>query len=127
VVDGDTAHVELGGRDVTVRFIGIDTPESVQPGSAVECFGRRASEYTRRRLDGAVVDLEYDLERIDPYGRTLAYVWVGDELFNRALVAEGYATVTTYPPNVRYVDEFTEAQREARRAGLGLWGSCPSA
>ena len=70
------------------------------------------------------MDLEFDVERRDRYGRTLAYVWIGDELLNRTLVAEGYATVTTYPPNVKYVDRFTAAQREAREAGLGVWGAC---
>lgn len=124
VVDGDTAHVDLDGEDVTVRLIGIDTPESVQLGTPVECFARRASDYARSRLDDRSVDLEFDVERRDRYGRTLAYVWIGEELLNRTLVAEGYATVTTYPPNVKYVDEFTAAQREAREAGLGVWGAC---
>ena len=68
--------------------------------------------------------LQFDVERIDPYGRTLAYVWLGDELFNETLVREGYAFVTTYPPNVRYVDRFRAAQREARSAGRGVWGRC---
>jgi micrococcal nuclease len=126
VVDGDTVHVELDGSDVTIRLIGIDTPETVQPGTPVECFGRRASDYTHRRLDDATVELEFDVELTDRYDRTLAYVWLGTELFNRTLVAEGYATVTTFPPNVKYVDEFTDAQREAREAGLGVWGACPS-
>jgi micrococcal nuclease len=125
VVDGDTAHMDLDGEDVTIRFIGIDTPETVKPGAPVGCFGRQASDYVHRRLDGASIALEFDVERIDPYGRTLAYVWIGDELFNRTLVAEGYATVTTYPPNVKYVDEFIAAQRRAREVGLGVWGACP--
>jgi micrococcal nuclease len=60
----------------------------------------------------------------DPFGRTLAYVWLGDELFNETLVREGYAFVTTYPPNVRYVDRFRAAQREARSALRGVWGRC---
>ena len=124
VVDGDTVHVDLEGDDVTIRLIGIDTPESVQPGSPVECYARRASDYTRERLDGATVDLEFDLERTDRFGRTLAYVWIGDELFNGTLVERGFATVTTFPPNVKHVDEFTEAQHEARGAGLGVWGAC---
>jgi micrococcal nuclease len=70
------------------------------------------------------VRLQFDLERIDPFGRTLAYVWLGDELFNETLVREGYAFVTTYPPNVRYLDRFRAAQREARSAGRGVWGRC---
>jgi micrococcal nuclease len=111
VVDGDTAHVEIDGRDVTVRFIGIDTPESVAPDQPVECYGREASAYTRDRLE-------------DRYGRTLAYVWLGDELINETLVRQGYALVTTFPPNVEYVGRFTAAQRDAREHGRGLCDAC---
>jgi micrococcal nuclease len=124
VVDGDTAHVEIDGRDVTVRFIGIDTPESVAPDQPVECYGPEASAYTRDRLEGVQVRLEYDVEREDRYGRTLAYVWLGDELFNETLVRQGYALVTTFPPNVEYVGRFTAAQRDAREHGRGLWDAC---
>lgn len=126
VIDGDTAEVDLRGREVDVRFIGIDTPETVAPDHPVECFGPQASAYTERRLEGRTVTLEFDVERIDRYGRTLAYVWLGDELFNETLVARGFAVVTTYPPDVRYVDHFLAAQRAAREAGRGLWGACPS-
>jgi micrococcal nuclease len=124
VVDGDTIHVEYRGRDVDVRLIGVDTPETVAPGQPVECGGPAASRFTERQLDGRRVRLEFDVQRIDPYGRTLAYVWLGDRLFNRTLVARGYAQVATYPPDVKYVDVFLAAQRRARSRGLGLWGSC---
>ncbi|HEU4354127.1 MAG TPA: thermonuclease family protein [Actinomycetota bacterium] len=125
VVDGDTAEMQLDGREVDVRFIGIDTPETVAPDQPVECFGSRASAYTESRLESRTVRLEFDVERRDRFGRTLAYVWLGEELFNETLVAQGYAVVTTFPPNVRYVDRFVAAQRSAREAGLGLWGACP--
>jgi len=125
VVDGDTAEMLLGGREVDVRFIGIDTPESVAPDQPVECFAEQASGYTESRIQGRTVRLEFDVERRDRYGRTLAYVWIGDELFNETLLAEGYAVVTTFPPNVRYVDRFVAAQRSAREGGRGLWGACP--
>jgi|RhiMetdeSRZDD1v2_1073273.scaffolds.fasta_scaffold773383_2 micrococcal nuclease len=124
VVDGDTVEVDFRGRTLTVRLIGIDTPESVAPEQPVQCFALRASAYTTGRLEGARVRLQFDLERIDPFGRTLAYVWLGDELFNETLVREGYAFVTTYPPNVRYVDRFRAAQREARSARRGVWDRC---
>ena len=124
VVDGDTAHVEVGGRDLDVRFIGIDTPETVAPDQPVECYGLEASGYTTRRLEGERVRLEFDVERRDRYGRTLAYVWLGDELFNETLVRDGYAVVTTFPPDVKYVDRFVAAQRDARDHGRGLWGAC---
>jgi len=70
------------------------------------------------------VRLEFDRERIDPFGRTLAYVWLGEELFNETLVREGYAFVATFPPNVKYVDRFRAAQREARSEERGVWGEC---
>ena len=124
VVDGDTVEVRFRGRSLTVRLIGIDTPESVAPGEPLQCFAVEASAYTTERLEGERVRLEFDVERIDPFGRTLAYAWLGDELFNETLLREGYAFVTTFPPNVRYVDRFRAAQREARSADRGVWGRC---
>jgi micrococcal nuclease len=124
VVDGDTVEVDLNGREVDVRLIGIDTPETVAPDEPVECYGEEASAYTSSRLEGRTVRLEFDVERLDRYGRTLAYAWIGEELFNETLVAEGYAVVSTYPPNVAYVDRFVAAQREARESGRGLWTAC---
>ena len=124
VVDGDTAEIQLEGRTLDVRFIGIDAPESVHPTEPVECFGLEASVFTERRLQGARVGLEFDVERIDPFGRTLAYVWIGSRLFNEDIVRQGYATVTTFPPNVAHLERFVEAERKARRDGLGLWSAC---
>jgi micrococcal nuclease len=124
VVDGDTVEVDFEGRTITVRLFGIDTPESVAPGQPVQCFAIAASSYTTDRLEGERVRLQFDVERIDPYGRTLAYVWLGGELYNETLVRAGYAFVTTYPPNVRYVDRFRAAQREARSADRGVWDRC---
>jgi micrococcal nuclease len=125
VVDGDTAHVRYHGRDVTIRFIGVDTPETVAPGQPIECFGPEASAFTTKTLDGETVRLEFDVDRIDPYGRTLAYLWMPDgSMFNRTLVRDGFATVATYPPDTRYVQRFQAAQRDARGDGRGLWGAC---
>jgi micrococcal nuclease len=125
VVDGDTVEVRFGGRELDVRLIGIDTPESVRPDAPVGCFGPEASAYTSARLEGVRVRLEFDVERLDRFGRTLAYVWLGDELLNETLLRRGYALVTTFPPNVRYVERFRDAQRLAREEGLGLWSACP--
>ena len=125
VVDGDTVHVDLDGVDTTIRIIGIDTPEKDGPYTHEECFGQEASAYTEHALDGREVDLEFDVERTDRYDRTLAYVWLDGQLFDEQIVADGFALVATFPPNVRYVDRFLAAQRRARDAGLGLWGSCP--
>lgn len=123
-MDGDTVEVAFEGRELDVRLIGIDTPEAVKPDSPIECFGPEASAYMRGRLEGERVHLEFDVERRDPFGRTLAYVWVGDELFNETLVLEGYALVTTFPPNVRYVERLVAAQEEARPGDRGLWSAC---
>ena len=126
VIDGDTIKAKFGGSLITVRLIGVDTPETVDPSEPVECFGPAASKYTTRVLDGQRVRLEFDVERKDRYGRTLAYVWLRDGLFNEKLVKDGYATVATFPPNVTYVDRFLAAQRDARRHDRGLWGRCGS-
>lgn len=125
VVDGDTAHVRFHGRDVTIRFIGVDTPETVAPGQPIECYGPEASHFTSRELTGETVRLEFDVERIDPYGRTLAYIWMPNgSLFNEMLVRRGFATVATYPPDTRYVHRFEAAERTARASNRGLWGAC---
>jgi micrococcal nuclease len=124
VVDGDTAHVRYHGRDVDVRFIGVDTPETVAPGQPVECYGPESSAFTTKQLTGASVRLEFDVDRIDPYGRTLAYIWLNHTLFNETLVRDGYARVATYPPDTKYVQRFVAAQDDARDANRGLWGAC---
>ena len=126
VVDGDTVKVVLEGRRESIRYIGIDTPESRRPGAPVECFARAATAYNRRLVDGEAVILRTDVEPRDRYGRLLAYVYRRrDRLFvNAALVREGYATVLTIPPNVAHAEEFVRLQRLARRAGRGLWDIC---
>jgi micrococcal nuclease len=123
VVDGDTVIVD-GTR---VRLIGIDAPESVQPDSPVECFGPEASKELSQLLPARTpVLLEYDVERVDQYGRTLAYVWLPRtvELVNLDLVRGGFATVYTFPPNVKHEPEFSAAESSARQNQLGLWGAC---
>lgn len=124
VVDGDTIRADLDGQETAVRLIGVDTPERDGPHTSLECHGEEATRYTRDALAGRTVELEFDVERTDRFGRTLAYVWLDGELFNERLVRSGYAVVTTFPPNVRYVDRFTVAQRRARDEQLGLWGAC---
>lgn len=126
IVDGDTIVVVVGAR---VRLIGIDTPESVDPRRPVECFGREASAHIGSLAPpGTAVRLVYDVERVDRFGRALAYVYrLADGLFvNGAMVGDGYAQVFTVPPNVRHTDELLALQREAREAGRGLWSACPA-
>ena len=126
VVDGDTIRVELDGSSERVRYIGIDTPESVKPNAPVECFSKRAAAENRRLVEGRRVTLRFDAERRDRYGRLLAYVYRSeDELFvNAELVRRGYASTLTIPPNVAHAEEFRRLAADARRAGRGLWGSC---
>ena len=122
VVDGDTIEVSLDGSKEKVRLIGIDTPESVHPDESKNVpYGKIASEFTRGKLDGKDVLLELDVEERDRYGRLLAYVYIDGVMFNKTLLDEGHAMVATYPPNVKYVEVFTEAQKAAREAGKGLW------
>ena len=109
-----------------MRLIGIDTPESVKPGTPVECFAREASAYLERLVEGKRVRLVRDAEERDRYGRLLAYVYRDSLFVNAGMVRRGYATVATFPPNVRHVDEFLRLQREARRNARGLWGACGS-
>jgi micrococcal nuclease len=125
VVDGDTIRVDLNGEETPVRLIGIDTPEKDGPYTDEECFGEQATRYTAEALGGRDVELEFDVERTDRFDRTLAYVWIDDRLFNERILREGYAVLATFPPNVRYVDRFTTAQRRARDEQAGLWGACP--
>jgi micrococcal nuclease len=125
VVDGDTFHVFRGGRDVTIRLIGIDTPEVGWYGGDAECYGSNAGLFLRRLLDGERVRLEFDAERIDPYGRTLAYGYLEDgRMLNLLLVRRGYAQVTIYEPNDRHEPALSRAQAAARVDGRGLWSAC---
>ena len=124
VVDGDTAQMELGGREEGVRFIGVDTPESVAPGQPVECFGKRASRFTARVLEGERVELRFGAERRDRYDRLLAYVYLGDRFVNAELVRLGYARTLEIPPNVDHAEKFAALQQKAANVGRGLWGAC---
>ena len=133
-VDGDTIEVEITGRvegpgagaarigeTYVVRLLGIDTPESVSPRQPVECFGKEASAATAALLEGVEVRLVKDVEEVDGFERLLRYVYMGAELANARLVANGYASSFTYPPNVRHSRLFVELQRQARENDRGLW------
>lgn len=126
VVDGDTIRVRLGGIEERVRYIGVDTPETVKPGSPVQCYGKAASAFNARVLRDRSVRLEFDAERRDRYGRLLAYVYrEPDGLFvNAELVRRGYAQPLTIAPNEDHAAEFRRLARSARRAGRGLWAAC---
>jgi micrococcal nuclease len=121
VVGGDTIDVQLDGRTVRVRYLGINTPETKHPTRGVEPFGPEADAANRRLVAGKTVCLELDVHPRDRYQRLLAYVYVGDVMVNAELVRQGYAQVATFPPNVRYQDRFQALQQEAREAPRGLW------
>ncbi|MBM3156912.1 MAG: thermonuclease family protein, partial [Chloroflexi bacterium] len=121
VIDGDTIEVNINGRTYTVRYIGIDTPETVHPEKPVQEFGVEASNKNKEFVSGKTVRLEKDVSETDRYGRLLRYVYVGDLFVNAELVRLGFAQVATYPPDVKYTDLFLQLQREAREAGRGLW------
>jgi micrococcal nuclease len=121
VVDGDTIEIE-GGRKL--RYIGMDTPETVDPRKTVQCFGREAAQKNKELVEGKTVELEKDVSETDRYGRLLRYVYVDGQMVNEILVKEGYARAATFPPDVKYQEKFTVDQREAQQGNLGLWSAC---
>ncbi|MFH0936837.1 MAG: thermonuclease family protein [Candidatus Daviesbacteria bacterium] len=126
VVDGDTIEVEGNQK---IRYIGIDTPETVDPRRPVACFGKEASDENKKLVEGKKVILEKDISETDKYERLLRYVYVknpdGTTLFvNDYLVRQGFAKISTYPPDVKFTDQFLAAQVEARENQKGLWQKC---
>ncbi|EDT84136.1 thermonuclease [Clostridium botulinum] len=126
VIDGDTIILNTGER---VRFIGVNCPEDT---TKHEDFGREATLYTRSMLEDKTVYLEKDISNTDKYGRLLRYVWleipesnsdqeINSKMFNSMLLSNGFGQQSTFPPNVKYVDTFTNCEREDRSAKKGLW------
>ncbi len=122
VIDGDTIEIEGGQK---IRYIGIDTPETVDPRKPVQCFGKEASNRNKQLVEGKRVHLEKDITETDRYGRLLRYVYLENIFINLLLVQEGFATSYSYPPDIKYQDKFIEAGRIARDKKNGLWGACP--
>ena len=122
VIDGDTIELEDGRR---VRYIGIDTPETVDPQKPVQCYGKEAYLENKKLVEGKEIEMEKDISETDQYGRLLRYVWVEGIFVNEYLVREGFAHAVTFPPDVRYQELFLEAERKAREEGRGFWsGVC---
>lgn len=122
VVDGDTLKVKmLNGKTDRVRLLLVDTPETKHPKLGVQPFGPEASAYTKKRLEGQEITLEFDVQERDQYGRLLAYIWIDNELYNEELLAKGLARVAVFPPNTKYVDEFKKIQEQARKSEKGIW------
>jgi micrococcal nuclease len=137
ITDGDTIVIRLQGHKERVRLIGIDAPEcrpnpkaqkdSIRTGDDLRTItemGRRSTRYVQSILKpGDHVSVELDVQERDKYGRLLGYVWLQDgRMLNEEIVRDGYASLMTYPPNVKYRERFEKAYREAREAQKGLWG-----
>lgn len=123
-IDGDTIEARVDGGLEDVRYIGVDTPETVKPGAPVQCFGPRASTFNHRLVEGRRVRLVFGVERHDDYGRLLAYVYLGHRLVNATLVRRGLARSLTIAPNDRLAPLFRRLELRAARDGRGLWGAC---
>jgi len=127
VIDGDTIVAEVEGHEERIRYIGIDTPETVKPNTAVQCFGPQAHDLNARLLGraGSALTLRFDRELRDRYGRLLAYVFRNDGLFvNARLIAAGAARTLAIAPNTAHAARLGGLQHDARSAGRGLWGAC---
>lgn len=127
VIDGDTIELDNGDK---IRYIGIDTPETLDPRKPVQCLGKNASDKNKELVEGKPVWLVKDISDKDKYGRLLRYVYLGDPdqespvFVNLELVKQGFAHSSTYPPDIKYQDLFVTAEKEARDANRGLWGKC---
>ena len=130
VVDGDTIVVAFGGKEYKVRYIGMDSPETVDPNSPVQWMGSQATVANAALVDGATVFLEKDVSEVDRYGRLLRYVWLADgaawTLVNLELVRQGVASAKSYPPDTAYDELYRAAEGEARSFAVGLWGPTPA-
>lgn len=113
---------DLNGKEIKVRLIGVDTPETVKPNTPVQPFGKEASNYSKKTLTNQDVYLEYDKEKQDRHGRTLAYVWISkDRMYNKELVEKGLAREKYFSPNGKYRNVFIEAQNKAKQQKLNIW------
>ena len=134
VVDGDTLIASYpDGQEKRVRFIGLNTPESVKADTEVEYFAIEASDYTSEKLTGKTIYLEEDVSGTDQYGRVLAYLWLEEpvepideaeiraKMFNAIIILDGYANARSYPPDVKYQDYLRDCEAEAKKAKRGLW------
>jgi len=125
VIDGDTIKLRSGE---TVRYIGVDAPETRNTKTGIECFGEASSRFNVDLVEGKYVRLEKDVSETDRYGRLLRYVYINlngeDVMVNKYLLENGYAKVASYPPDIKYSEDFRQAQESAMLEGLGLWSGC---
>lgn len=121
-VDGDTANFIVNGKKTKFRFLAIDTPETVHPTKGVEKFGKNASEYTCNKLTNAsLIEIEYEENKTDKYGRSLGWIWVDGSLLQDELVKYGYAEVAYIYSAYKYTSELCETQKNAILNNYGIW------
>ena len=126
ITDGDTITVKIGNKNTSIRLIGVDTPETVDPRKTVQCFGKEASAITKKILLNRKVSLESDPTQgdTDKYGRLLRYVFLQDGTnFDKWLIDEGYGFEYTYNLPYKYQQEYKDAENTARLSSKGLWKS----
>ncbi len=127
VIDGDTVELETGE---TLRYIGIDTPETKHPNKPIQCYGEEAYQTNKKLVEGKTVRIVKDVSNVDKYNRLLRYLYVNTQaspsgiLVNDYLVRNGFAFASTFPPDVAMAEQFIEGQREAREKNLGMWKAC---
>lgn len=125
IVDGDTVEATIGGVPQTIRYIGVDTPESKKPNTPVQCYALEATEVNKALVLGQTVLLERDRTNYDRYGRMLRYVYLADgRMVNEELVKLGAAFAKRYKPDTKHAVKLETAQRAAQSAKAGLWGGC---
>jgi len=123
-VDGDTAKFKLNEEIITVRFLGIDTPETVHPSLGEQPYGKEASDYTKEKLQNAnKIELEYDSNssKTDKYGRHLAWIWIDDSLLQEELISNGLAKTYMLQDNYTYAWILQEKQEKAKEEKVGMW------
>lgn len=125
VIDGDTFCIQDdSNKEIKIRLIGVDAPETRRTkNKEIGYYGEEAAQFLRELLLNKYIRLEFDIQKYDIYGRTLAYVYLEDTLINDYLVQLGYCKVATFPPNIRYQDLFIVSEKEARMKNRGLWSS----
>jgi micrococcal nuclease len=121
VTDGDTFDIEINGKTETVRMLLVDTPETVHPNKPVQPFGKEASAFTTQLLLGKSVKLEADKEDKDQYGRLLRYVYIDGKSVQEQLLEKGYARVSIYEPNTKYVTKYQQIETEAKNKKIAVW------
>lgn len=125
VIDGDTVRL---GNGQLLRYIGVDTPEvrirqSNKWVYKPQPFALEAKDFNKQLIEGKYVRVEFDIDKYDSYGRLLGYVFLDNIFVNAKLLEEGYAVLSTRPPNIKYVETFIELQKQARKEKKGLWGA----